>query len=231
MTFSAAINNCRYHEKNYTRSDIKNDLKVIQVAGLSKDGIFSILHAATWAWTENRDIFDKAKKDTVSKQAKFKGCIYWTENAFKSKENLLKNGAPGKDVASDLRHEHIVPQKVFKDAIEKYYNEGTLSKNLQIIQTAMEENLIGCVVTTNEADLLDKKPNRYRQTMPPPYDPDKCDLCKIKDHWARYKYTKNDKHINALGTFSNNIYELEWSAPNTKKGCWKFVKIKQIIPL
>ena len=87
----------------------------------------------------------------------------------------------------------------------------------------MNDNLIGCVVTQLEAKMLDGKDNGLSNKMPIPQET--LDFCEIFEPWARYKETAKK------AGFSQKIYKLEWDAPTTKNGSWKFISAKEFLSL
>lgn len=93
---------------------------------------------------------------------KIKGCKYWSEDAI----NKYKNG-----VKVEFRHEHVIPRNIFVNSV--------LEKKCKITKKVLDNRLVGCVVTADEAKRLDRK---YKTTHP-----DNEDFFNIKNVWGRYE--------------------------------------------
>lgn len=174
-------------------------------------------------------------ENNIEKNAKYKGCPYWSEEALK-RINDKGNWAKGSEKDKGLRHEHIVPRKIFIDAMMVYFKnmrdriktfkdlETESNKAFEKLKVLMDKNLKGCVVTKMEAEAIDGKvkgeqgPGEYNSKMPdaaykngtvPKNDWEK--FSEITNPWARYETAlAQEKGI--------KIYELEWDVQNTH---WK----------
>ena len=160
----------------------------------SKHGFINTL--ISWSFCE-------CSENNINQNAKYKGCPYWSEQAL---DHLEKNGS-WKDGKSEkgLRHEHIVPRKIFVEAVEQYFEEKRNNKDKDYdgmfikLKEIMDRCLIGCVVTTDEANKLDnhnkdKMPDpAYKSNSVPTDDWDKFNL--IQNPWARYEALDNEIKI------------------------------------
>ncbi|MDI1360799.1 hypothetical protein [Methylotenera sp.] len=118
--------------------------------------LISELHCATkhavfadviWKWS----LFD----------GKYKGCKYWSEDAFKVRKKKVK-----------FIHEHVVPKKLIIERLMSHKNPSQES-----VKHILEDYFIAVVVTVDQ----DKKLNKLglRSKMP--------EGCNISDNpWARY---------------------------------------------
>ena len=214
---------------NYTRQEMIDDITLLSKIQknnkdvLSDNIIKAILHNIAWAWTEQNE-FDVQGKVY---QAKIKGCKYWTEEAFLDVFQKNSSGVWEEKLSHkySLRHEHIVPKKIFKEAAGKLI-QGKAQFTIQDLKKAMENCLIGCIVTNGtkgqpeQANLLDAKNNGCRDKMPPPQD--KCDFCQITDPWARYKKMKKQS------SKFTKIYIVKWKKGKYNKWLVDGVVIKDI---
>jgi len=161
---------------------------------------------------------DKGAKD-INKNAKYSGCTYWSKNAW---EYYAKNN----DVKG-LRHEHIVPRAIFKDAMESYFSvirkKITSGETIDfdevfnMLETHMTKKIIGCVVTKDEATKIDGgtgKKAEFKYKMPPcaygtnSHKSKQDKFFKIENTWARY--TQLEPTI--------IIYQIDWHDNAPKRG-------------
>ena len=171
-------------------SDMINILNA-EISDISKKHIIDMY---CWLLTERKELPEgKGENDdqAVDKNAKYKGCDYWTEDAFKQcfeeKDNILT--FKGNKTLSGLRHEHVVPRKLFVDYVNSNVNNIDVDK--------INNSFIGCVVTKEESEEIDKK---CKDKMP------KCENFEsINDSnlWSRY----TESGI-------TSIYEIEWEINN-----------------
>lgn len=160
--------------------------------------------------------FSDRYSQNINRSAKYKGCPYWSKNAL----DILDS--KGKFDTKELRHEHIVPRKIFVDAMIVYF--GKVRINLQKkkndeevkiyleevfkeLKKAMKKLLIGCVVTTAELKLIDGEGNKldmpeYAYVLNKKPEDIEAKFFEINDEWARYK----DKDKN----FKIEVFKLEW---------------------
>lgn len=207
-------------DKNHRDQLIRDMIYVCCLPHLSEKNRREFLNVSVaWSYTD-RTVSD------INKKAKNKGCPYWSANAFQK----LKKGN-----CSGLRHEHIVPRKIFVEAMLDYFKEvrtkiaaganpeEIMNQAFNEIAPLMKNNLIGCVVTTDEAGLLDGKiPGKkgaFQEEMPDEaYDSsdfpkNKYEVfSKIKNPWARYIRVKEV-----------TVMELEWTKKSRK---WEY-KVKK----
>lgn len=171
--------------------------------------------------------FSDRSKENINRSAKYRGCPYWSKNA------LYILDSKGKVDTGELRHEHIIPRKIFVDAVLSRFKrvrikiengkdiETLLNEEFEYLKEKMSELLKGCVVTKTEAEILDSDRNKsempehaYAKNNKPQNDEDK--FFEIKDPWARYR--NKDKK------FRIDVFELEWSFENSR---WKENKNKR----
>ena len=128
----------------------------------------------------------------VDKYAKYKGCDYWTKDAFdqcfEEKDNIFT--FKGNKTLSGLRHEHVVPRKLFVDYVNSNVNNIDVDK--------INKYFIGCVVTKDKSKRIDEN---FKDTMPNK----EITFEKIteKNLWSRY----TESGI-------TSIYEIEWEINN-----------------
>lgn len=138
-------------------------------------------------------------EDNINKSAKYKGCTYWSQDAYEN--HLLKHikeSPTGFEITdfsdSGLKHEHVVPRCIFIATMEKYFSElrekiknktkeecaVLLNDAFEKLKEHIDKKIFGCVVTDGEDKTI---LNVYKDHMP-----DNCsDFFAIQDPWARYK--------------------------------------------
>ncbi len=187
---------------------ILNDLEFIikdTNCKLSDQAKYDIIYKIAWEWTEGR-----------TTATKYYGCKYWSEKALKEKFPKYKITC-GETITYDkkdeknLRHEHVVPKKLFMEYIW-YILKNPKQFNSAKLKRVIENNLVACVVTKEEDSNLikDKLPTEFNSECAYVNDFE-C----IKYPWARYKIAQDKGEMTI-------IYELEWY-----KG--KKAKIKGVI--
>ncbi|MCD8373171.1 MAG: hypothetical protein LUD27_07720 [Clostridia bacterium] len=191
-------------DQNYSRKSMISDIMYScndakdQLSAVAKE---DILVAIGWHWTEN--------KISGSPKAKIWGCNYWSKAAFEmafdvNGEEIRKKKRFN---VNKLRHEHVVPKRVFINSILN--RQGKL--NEQELSQALNDKFFACVVTPEEAKKLDRN---YRNAMP-----EGQDLFEIKEPWERY-----------IKTGITDIIEISWDTINNDR-VWipKGYKEKSII--
>ena len=182
--------------KNFKTELIKDMKKILNVDELGKVSTAHIIDMYCWLLTERKELPEETTANwitpkAVDKYAKYKGCDYWTKDAFKQcfeeKDNIFT--FKGNKTLSGLRHEHVVPRKLFVDYVNSNVNNIDVDK--------IKNYFIGCVVTKKESEEIDKK---CKDKMP------KCENFEsINDSnlWSRY----TESGI-------TSIYEIEWEINN-----------------
>lgn len=169
------------------KQNMFNDLETLcKQKTLSKQTIFEIVRDISWSWTDG---FGNG----------YQGCAYWTEAAIKQCYGVSKiedciNKFPCSN--KGLRHEHVVPKNLFiKYIMDECYN------NLEKLDyDLIDKNLIGCVVTNDEAKNID---SAHKNKMP---DNQRFDEIDDESRWSRY--TKS-------GVV--NVYKIGWYLPKNGK--------------
>ncbi len=160
--------------------------------GLSEQAKYDIVHKIAWEWTEGQ---------TTS--TKYYGCRYWSKAAFEEKfekvEGSEKTWKYSKKNVDGLRHEHVVPKKLFIEYIWRLVKNKE-EVNVEELLKLMNNNLLACVVTKDEDGKLikDKLPAQLEDNVVFIEE-----FEKIKNPWARYEIAQ------AKGEMSE-IYEIEW---------------------
>ena len=167
------------NDRKFKKQMINDMFEILGNEKISNASKKHILDMYCWILTER-----KGNKDE-SKNAKFKGCDYWSKAAL---ERLDDNTTEKNNYESGLRHEHVVPRKLFRkyvDNVCKNWSGMDQTDKNKIIEK-INNFFIGCVVTKEEADDID---NKYKDKFP---DEDKntslADITK-KNLWDRYKNT------------------------------------------
>jgi hypothetical protein len=164
---------------------------------------------------------DRDEND-INKSAKYKGCPYWSRKALERVDDNGNWQDDNKD--KGLRHEHIVPRKIFVDAMMDYFKsirdgiknneELKIDEIFKDLKKLMNKNLKGCVVTKEEAAYIDGKIQgekglgEYNSKMPADaYDSKPSNnwekFEKIERPWARYETElAKEKGI--------EIYKIDW---------------------
>lgn len=203
--------------ENHREQLVRDMIYVCLLPNLSEKNRREFINVSVaWSYTD-RYITD------INRSAKYKGCPFWSEKAL---ERLENDGSWKKDGEKDkgLRHEHVVPRKIFVEAMLYHFNEVRKEikddgSNLEEIANRefikingiMNELLIGCVVTDDEAKKLDKDdmPNiAYKNGKP---ENDWLKFSEINYVWARYKKAKDTKDISP-------IFRLAWKFEGNR---WK----------
>lgn len=166
-----------------------------------------------------REFLDKAiiwplsdkGKENINKPAKYKGCKYWSIEAYEKHIKPFENAALKGFSVSDLVHEHVVPKRIFINTMEKYFEdirantpyeniEDKMNEVFDKLKTAISKNLYSCVITNDENKNLEKK---FRNRMPNNEE----DFFEIKHPWDRYTETGYTE-----------LYEVQWKPRTNKKG-------------
>ncbi len=163
-----------------------NDLKTLcEQKTLSMQNTYEIVRDISWSWTDG---FGNG----------YQGCTYWTEAAIKQCYNVFNiqdciDKFPY--LNKGLRHEHVVPKNLFIKYImeECYKNPEKLDYDL------IDKNLIGCVVTIEEAKNID---SAHKNIMPDNLNFDEIDSESL---WSRY-----------IKSGIVNVYKMDWDL--SKKG-------------
>lgn len=180
---------------------IEDMVKILTDKEIDKISKKHILDMYCWILTERK----ASTNGENSKNAKYRGCTYWTKTAFENcyEFNNGKYEAKKGATLKGLKHEHIVPRDVFK----KYIKE-CIYNNQKPDKEKINKYFVGCVVTACEAKKLDAKD--FKNKMP--------ENIAFKDispenKWLRYKY-------NNIKT----IYKIVWEF--NKK--WNILKVEKI---
>lgn len=187
----------------------------------------------SWSFTDR-------SKTNIKQSAKYKGCPYWSELALQRLDNDGNWEKKGKK-DKGLRHEHIVPRKIFIDAIEEHFKEvrnemkakpkeldKILNREFEKLKPLMDDRLKGCVITKEDEKKIDgafkdKMPDWAYKDSTKPKGKWKL-FAEIKDPWARYK----DRN----GTWNLNIKKLEWKISShwkTKNGIDQYVYLQDTV--
>ena len=194
---------------NFKKQMINDMSEILSNDNISKASKEHILDMYCWILTERIE-----GDGDKSKNAKFKGCVYWSEEALKQ---LKKNKKEGKNYESGLRHEHVVPRTLFREYIKNCFDEDWHKKCdgngnvIEIDKEKINDFFIGCVVTAGEAGEIDKK---FKNKFP---DEDKItSLANIEktNLWNRYKAIKILPQL--------KVSEVKWTFEN---GRWNEPKI------
>ncbi len=207
--YNILINGQTKDNENHRDQLIRDMIYVCCLPGLSAKSRKEFLDkAVSWPFSDKGN-------ENIYKSAKYKGCEFWSKKAWEQYENTGST--------SGLRHEHVVPRHIFKEAMEIYFKEKRdLIKEEKIIdfnvifkelKPIMNKNLFGCVVTKDEAILIDGgkgKNATYKKYMPDeaygskPHTKKYDKFFNIENAWARYTRL-NDKIT---------IYRLVWKENN-----------------
>ncbi|MBO5231818.1 MAG: hypothetical protein J6B88_04270 [Clostridia bacterium] len=175
----------------YIKEQLIDDMLTILFGteGISSYSMNHIIDMYCWLLTERAYNLSKEK----TKNAKYAGCNYWSETALKEyQKNSSKNKYKG------LKHEHVVPRCLFRkylcDLISKYSGKGIDEKKKTEIKKKINKCFIGCVVTFEEAEKIDKL---HKNSFPNSIET----LSDINEEniWNRYKVVGDIK-----------IKEVEW---------------------
>lgn len=193
---------------------------------ISKKTSRKILESISWEWTENR-----CGNRDVPKGNGYYGCKYWSKSALKKvyeveDVNETKGKIHSNDIRSIVTHEHVIPKNLFVTYIESLLNSGE-----EITQEFLEERLIACIVTKEEAKALDcKNFANVQKFMPEDLKDITFDKLNINDVWKRYEYLnktapkrpcekcakKCDKYEQCRKFESIEVYEIIWNWDNKK---------------
>lgn len=175
--------------KTFKQRMIEDMFEILSNEKISNASKEHILDMYCWILTERKGTEDK------SKNAKFKGCNYWSEAAL---EHLSKNINDRTNHESDLRHEHVVPRKLFR----KYVNNvcknwsGMNQTDKNKIIEKINNFFIGCVVTKKEADTIDGKfDGKFKDSFP---NVDSFAGITEENLWNRYRETIKGHTIMAV---------------------------------
>ncbi len=157
---------------------------------LSETAVNSVIEKLSWYYTEHREDPNEKGHFVFSK---YKGNPYWTKKAIEYYRT--------KNTTDGLIHEHIIPRQLFKTSLWNHKDDLNKSK----LEDAMNNKLVACVVTKEEAESLDQ---RFKKTMP---SGESDDFFCIKDPWIRYKQMGID------------VSEVTWERHNNR---WKDMQIK-----
>ncbi|WP_038244084.1 hypothetical protein [Virgibacillus salexigens] len=128
----------RRAEKNrkfITKLDMVKSLSKVYQLYLTDElplgNVHILLDDFLWGWTEYN--------------GKHKGCKWWSDRAYEQYANREKNKTKG------LIHDHVVPRNVIRhEVLEMLYNKCSNED----LYKFLEENLIGCVITKEEDNML-----------------------------------------------------------------------------
>lgn len=181
--------------------------------------------------------FSDYAEDDIEKHVKLTGCNYWSQEALDIYNDFRKKKAEKlnpKSLESQLTHEHVVPRNVFKKAMEEYFSdlrndmsnikytdiENLFNHRFKELKDMMDNRIFGCVVTKDEAIIIDgktpglKKEGPYKKNMPNTAYPDniapESDLDKFRKiihPWARYQLVENVITIHKLQWYGTD-YEI-----------------------
>ncbi|QMV44263.1 hypothetical protein [Cohnella cholangitidis] len=144
-----------------TNEQLADDVfHILQSESLSIGAKHAVVFEVTWLWTEA--------------EGKYTGCKFWSKQAL---EHIDK---PQGVKSKILRHDHVVP----RNYIVKRLLFGELMSRQEVYKF-LNDNLIGCIVTKEEDDLLNE--NGYQREMPKGWSFG-------GDVWARYKATDIEIH-------------------------------------
>ena len=183
---------------DFKQTMIADMFKILSNDKISKASKEHILDMYCWILTERIE-----GNGDKSKNAKFKGCVYWSKDALK---RLNENIDGKKNYESGLRHEHVVPRSLFRAYVREIFGENWCNHSIDenIIKSAIDriyKYFIGCVVTADEAKRLDKD---YKDCMP-----DNIEFKNISSEsllWSRY--IKNHIVVNKIEwKFEKNRWE------------------------
>lgn len=186
---------------------ILNDLEfIIKDANckLSDQAKYDIISKIAWEWTEGR-----------TTATKYYGCKYWSKGALRqvfgenqefNVGNLLTYT---KKTEAGLRHEHVVPKRLFMEYVWYLVKKQKFEK--EKLKKYIENNLVACVITSaedqkfSEWKIVDKLPESVENFGKDDFkNIEKFEDVKTKT-WNRYK-------IAGL----TEIYELEWFVDGKK---------------
>lgn len=184
-------------EKNLNDSNetIIKDLEfIITGAGkeLSEQAKYDIIHKIAWEWTEGQ-----------TTATKYYGCRYWSQKAFEEKFEKVEGDEEtwkySKKNVAGLRHEHVVPKKLFMEYIWRLVKDEKKVDREDLLKL-MDNNLLACVVTKEEDSTL------IKDKLPTQIDNNGVfieEFEEITNPWIRYviAYAKDEM---------SKIYEIEW---------------------
>lgn len=183
---------------DFKQTMIKNMFKILSDKEISNASKEHILDMYCWILTERIE-----GDGNKSKNAKFKGCVYWSQEAYN--QFIDTNNISG------LRHEHVVPRSLFRAYVREIFGENWCNHSIDenIIKSAIDriyKCFIGCVVTKKEADAIDSE---FKDSFP---NVDSFADITEKNLWDRYKAIKilpQLKVSEVKWTFENG----RWSEP------------------
>ena len=175
----------------------------------SKEMERQFLKELAWVWTEFRDI-----EGGKTLRAKF-ATEYWSEKALKKiyeissgcngninlnsikVKNCLSAGiiSSSSRVEKELRHEHVVPKKLFIDTVLKLKEQGSVDESFY---NKLLQCFVGCIITKKESEALDKQHRNY---------PDVGMLLDDKefDCWVRYREYNHENPNNQIVVFKCRV--------------------------
>lgn len=178
-----------FDDQDFKKMLIDDMIKILSDTKISDYSKEHILDMYCWVLTERKKPFDANNPKT--KNAKFKGCEYWSEKALDNINNT-----------NELRHEHVVPRSVLRDYINKWRKQETQT----IDSDKINKYFIGCVVTKDEAKWLDEK---FKDKMPNDLT---FDGIEDDNLWSRYKEVfKSNTDSQKI---SSACYKVEWTPKN-----------------
>ncbi len=203
--YNILINGQTKDNENHRDQLIRDMIYVCCLPGLSAKSRKEFLDKAVIWPLSDKD------EENITKSAKYKGCKYWSEDAYNKHIKPYENDESLKGFTeSGLTHEHVVPKCIFIDSMEKYFknlrNEITseniqekMDKAFKDLKDIISRNLYACVITKDEDDT--KLGGKLKTTMPD----GETNFFEIKNPWLRY--------IKAGYT---ELYEVNWEPRKTK---------------
>ena len=187
------------------KEQLLNDLEVIlddekSIKDLSPQARESVINEILWRITET----DSLENDDTMRNCKYKGCTYWSKSALEQCGCKSENGEINFDdfnyKEENLRHEHVVPKKILKTALKEINKHSNW-------QEQVKNNFVGCVITTDEDQRLNKIGCRDKM-------PSNKSFYDVTDKWERYKeLQKYEEYPNI------EVYKVTWM----KKGNGKII--------
>lgn len=177
----------------------------------SRDSIISkrtteeILKLISWKWTENRDL-DGLSSEEVGNG--YYGCTYWSRKALEAVYEDFPDLKKRKKISdAQLRkfivtHEHVIPKRLFVNYVMKCIDDRKpITFDKESIDSTM---LIGCIVTKDEAKILDSKELGIQRNMPPNII--STFPIAVDEVWSRYQLVNNNVNDEDKIT----VYKVTW---------------------
>ena len=186
-TYGNEYNRNKFEDFEKRKNDMFNDLVELCTEHiLSTQNTYEIVKNIAWSWTDGMG-------------NGYQGCTYWSEAALKKCYNV-EDVSECKEKTShsnkDLRHEHIVPKRLFIEYImdKCYKNKENPNRNF------IDGNLIGCIITADEDKLFSGK-LRYGMSNEICFEDINC-----ANRWLRY-----------LEAGISKIYNVSWKLTDDGK--------------